>query len=60
VADGLVNHAINRGSNRDRVFFDDGDFRAFLRAVAQAQVLYPFDLYGNSLMSNHSHLQLRQ
>ncbi len=33
VADGLVYHAIHRGNNRDRVFYDDGDFRAFLYAA---------------------------
>jgi hypothetical protein len=38
VADGLVYHAINRGNNRDRVFCDDGDCRAFLRALAQTRL----------------------
>jgi hypothetical protein len=46
VADGLVYHAINRGHNRDRVFGDNGDFRAFLRALGQTQQRYPFDLFG--------------
>ncbi|HVS39861.1 MAG TPA: transposase [Gemmataceae bacterium] len=59
VADGLVYHAINRGNNRDRVFADDGDFRAFLRALAQTQLRYPFALFGYALMSNHFHLVLR-
>jgi REP element-mobilizing transposase RayT len=59
VADGLVYHAINRGNNRDRVFFDDGDCRAFLRALGQTQQRYPFDLFGYTLMSNHFHLLLR-
>jgi putative transposase len=55
LADGLVYHAINRGNNRDRVLFDDGDFRAFLRALVQTQVRYPFDLYGYTLTSNQFH-----
>jgi putative transposase len=59
VADGLVYHAINRGNNRDRVFFDDGDFRAFLRALAQTQLRYPFALFGYALLHNHFHLLLR-
>jgi putative transposase len=61
VADGLVFHAINRGNNRERVFHDDGDFRAFLRALAlaQTQERYPFALFGYTLMSNHFHLLLR-
>ena len=59
VADGLVFHAINRGNNRDRVFVDDGDCRAFLWALAQTQQRYPFDLFGYALMGNHFHLLLR-
>jgi putative transposase len=59
VADGLVYHAINRGNNSDRVFGDDGDFRAFLRALAQTQLRYPFALFGYALMSNHFHLLLQ-
>ena len=59
VADGLVYHAMNRGNNRDRVFLDDGDCRAFLRALAQTQRRYPFELFGYALMGNHFHLLLR-
>jgi putative transposase len=54
-----VYHAINRGNNRERVFFDDDDFRAFLQALAQTQLRYPFDLFGYALMSNHFHLLLQ-
>jgi putative transposase len=59
VADGLIYHALNRGNNRARVFADDGDFRAFLRALAQTQLRYPFALFGYALMSNHFHLLLQ-
>ena len=59
VADGLVYHALNRGNNRAQVFGDDGDFRAFLRALAQTQTRYPFALFGYALMTNHFHLLLR-
>ncbi len=59
VADGLVYHALNRGNNRDRVFGDEGDFRAFLRALAQTQLRYPFALFGCALMSNYFHLLVR-
>lgn len=59
VADGLVYHALNRGNNRARVFRDAGDFRAFLRTLAQTQQRYPFALFGYALMSNHFHLVLR-
>ena len=59
VADGLVYHAINRGNNRDRVFWGDGDFQAFLRSLAQTQLRYPFELFGYALMTNPFHLLLR-
>jgi hypothetical protein len=51
VADGLVYHALNRGNNRNPVFAGAGDYRAFLRALAQTQVRYPFRLYGYCLIS---------
>jgi putative transposase len=58
VADGLVYHAINRGNNRGRVFIAAVDYRAFVHALAQTQLRYPFRLYGYCLMSNHFHLLL--
>jgi putative transposase len=58
VADGLVYHALNRGNNRDKVFFKPGDFRFFLRALQQTKERYPFRLFGYCLMSNHFHLIL--
>ncbi len=56
---GLVFHAINRGNNRQDVFADDGDRRAFLDALARAKGRYPFRLYGYCLMTNHVHLVVR-
>jgi putative transposase len=58
VSDGLLYHALNRGNNRASVFGDDGDYRAFLRALAQTGQRYPFRLYGYCLMTNHFHLLL--
>ena len=34
IDDRLVYHVINRGNNRAPVFFDDQDYAAFLKAVA--------------------------
>src|SRR5262245_38275521 len=58
IADGLVYHALNRGNNRNPVFAAAADYRAFLSALAQAQLRYPFRLYGYCLMPNHFHLLL--
>jgi len=59
IDDGLVYHVINRGNNRQPVFFDEGDYLAFLRAVGDLKERKPFELYGYCLRSNHIHLVLR-
>jgi putative transposase len=59
IADGLVYHVINRGNNRQTVFESEGDFHAFLKAIADLKERKPFRLYGYCLMSNHIHLLVR-
>jgi len=59
IADGLLYHALNRGNNRDAVFFVPDDYRTVLRALAQTQQRYPFRLFGYCLMPNHFHLLIR-
>ena len=50
---------INRGNNRQPVFHDEGDYVAFLGAIADLKERKPFELYGYCLMGNHIHLLLR-
>ncbi len=57
--EGLTFHALNRGNNREPVFRDEDDHCAFLHALGQTQLRYPFRLYGYCLMTNHFHLLLR-
>ena len=38
---GLVYHVVNRGVRRQRVFDDDGDYAAFLRALAETYERFP-------------------
>ena len=59
IDDGLVYHVINRGNNRQPVFFDDGDYLAFLKTIADLKERKPFELYGYCLMGNHVHLLIR-
>lgn len=59
IADGLVYHVINRGNNRQTVFDSEGDYHAFLKAIADLKHRMPFDLYGYCLMGNHIHLLVR-
>ena len=53
IADGLIYHVINRGNNRQMVFGSEGDYAAFLKAMADLKERKPFDLYGYCLMGNH-------
>jgi putative transposase len=59
IADGLIYHVINRGNNRQPVFESEGDFLAFLKAIADLKERKAFDLYGYCLMTNHIHLLIR-
>ncbi len=59
IADGLVYHVINRGNNGQPVFHDEGDYGAFLKAIADLKQRKAFDLFGYCLMSNHIHLLIR-
>jgi putative transposase len=59
IDDGLIYHVINRGNNRQDVFHQPEDFRAFLQALADVKTRKPYDLYGYCLLNNHFHLLLR-
>jgi putative transposase len=59
IDDRLVYHVINRGNNRAPVFFDDGGYEAFLKALGDLKQRRPFEFYGYCLMSNHVHLLIR-
>jgi putative transposase len=55
-AAGICYHVINRGNGRQEVFLKDGDFEAFLKALAHACVEIPMPVLGYCLMPNHFHL----
>src|SRR5262249_13420791 len=56
---GLVYHALNRGNNREKVFFESGDYLAFLDSLRKTKERYPFRLFAYCLMTNHYHLVLQ-
>jgi len=56
---GLVFHVINRGVRRLRLFDQDSDYRAWLRAFSEAQDRVPIDVFAYCLMPNHFHMVLR-
>ena len=51
-------HIINRGNNRQVIFFGDDDYRFFLDALKAAKEKYPCKIYSFILMTNHIHLLL--
>src|SRR4051812_7104268 len=59
IDDRLVYHVITRGNNRAPVFFEEGDYEAFLEALGDLKRRRPFEFYGYCLMPNHVHLLIR-
>jgi putative transposase len=55
---GICYHVINRGNGRRTVFRKDGDYHAFLKAMAHACVEVPLPVLGYCLMPNHFHIVL--
>jgi putative transposase len=58
VLPGIAHHVVQRGNRRQRLFFDDGDRRAYLKLVAAALVRQGTSCLGWCLMDNHVHLIL--
>src|ERR1700687_2120230 len=53
---GIVYHALNRGNARRQIFFKDGDYQAFLKALGNAHKKVPVPVLAYCLMPNHFHL----
>ena len=49
-------HIITRGNQRQQVFFDEQDSKAYLLRLARYKKRFGFLLYGYCLMPNHIHL----
>lgn len=55
---GICYHVLNRGNGRQQVFFKDGDYAAFLKALAHACLEIDMRVLAYCLMPNHFHLVL--
>ena len=51
-------HIVQRGNNRQAVFFDDSDYRAYLNWLREAASRYGCDVHAYVLMTNYVHLLL--
>ena len=53
---GLPAHVIQRGNNRQAIFFDDADYRLYLSLLGDGMDRYGCSLHTYVLMTNHVHL----
>ena len=51
-----VYHIILRGNDRQDIFFEEQDYRKFLKLVNNAKEKYQYEIYTYCLMTNHVHL----
>ena len=55
---GMVFHVINRGVGKNQLFFNDDDYLAFERVIAESLVKSPMRILSYCLMPNHWHFVL--
>ena len=53
---GVPVHVVQRGNNRDAIFFDKNDYKVYLDWVKDALQRYECQLHAYVLMTNHVHL----
>lgn len=56
IAPGYPHHIVERGHNRQTVFFTDGDRSAYLATLCQFREQLGLQIYAYCLMTNHVHL----
>ncbi len=54
----MVFHVLNRGNARNPLFFEDSDYEAFEKVMAETMEHVPMRVLGYCLMPNHWHLVL--
>jgi len=53
---GIPYHVIQRGNNKEPIFFSEDDYAYFLEIIREAKGKHPCLIYGYCLMTNHFHL----
>jgi REP element-mobilizing transposase RayT len=53
---GLYYHAMNRGNNKQQIFFSDDDYALFVEILFDSCLVYNIVLHAFTLMPNHFHL----
>ena len=57
---GIPQHVVQRGNNREPVFFAERDYRAYLRWLDVGAKHYGLEIHAYVLMTNHVHLLVTQ
>jgi len=52
---GALYHVLARGNNKQQIFKDDQDYKAYLKRIERYEKRYKFTLYAFVLMPNHVH-----
>lgn len=53
---GVPAHIVQRGHSREPVFFEDGDYRAYIEWLYEAAIRYECEIHAYVLMTNHVHI----
>jgi len=56
VIPGVPHHVTQRGNRRERTFFGDGDYRAYLDLLAESSAKAEVEVWAYCLMPNHVHV----
>ncbi len=56
VIPGLPHHVTHRGNRREKIFFEEDDYRLYLRLLRKAAERYGVRVYDYALMPNHIHV----
>jgi putative transposase len=56
---GHTYHVVNRGNDRQRLFFDDADYQAFIRLLHLGKRRHAVTVFGLCVMPNHFHTLVR-
>lgn len=52
-------HIVQRGNNRNSIFFSDEDYVYFLEVLREAKLKHRCSIYSYCLMTNHFHLLVK-
>jgi len=52
-------HVLNRGRRKEKIYFDEADYRFFLRQLGECARLFDVQVHAYSLMPNHYHLLVK-